>query len=133
MDGDAKDSPGRKKSPGRFAVLIIAAIVLIILVSNSAYEIKEQEQAVLITLGRPQAVTEPGLHFKIPLIQQVRKVNTTIQGLTIGYNSDSNQSNEDAPLCRVGEPACQCRQLARISVRGRDDISFNLGDCLCRG
>lgn len=98
MDGDAGNSPGRKKGPGRIAALIVAAIVLIILASNSAYEIKEQEQAVLITLGRPQAVTEPGLHFKIPLIQQVRKVNTTIQGLTIGYNSDSNQSNEDESL-----------------------------------
>lgn len=98
MDGDAGNSPGRKKGPGRIAALIIAAIALIILASNSAYEIKEQEQAVLITLGRPQAVTEPGLHFKIPLIQQVRKVNTTIQGLTIGYNSESNQSNEDESL-----------------------------------
>ena len=98
MDGEQKESSGKKKTPGRIAALIIAAFLLIILVSNSAYEIKEQEQAVLITLGRPQAVTDPGLHFKIPLIQQVRKVNTTIQGLTIGYNTDSNQSNEDESL-----------------------------------
>ena len=33
---------------------------------------------------------ERGLHFKIPLIQQVQKVNTTIQGLAIGYEEESN-------------------------------------------
>ncbi len=98
MDGDQQNTAGKKKAPGRIAVLAAAAMALIILLFNSAYEIKEQEQAVLITLGRPQAVTEPGLHFKLPLIQQVRKVNTTIQGLTIGYNTDSNQSNEDESL-----------------------------------
>ncbi len=98
MDGGQADSPGKKKSPGRMIVLILAAFVLVILLFNSAYEIKEQEQAVLITLGRPQAVTEPGLHFKIPLIQQVRKVNTTIQGFSIGYNTGSNETNEDESL-----------------------------------
>ena len=98
MDGDQKNPPGKKKTPGRIIGLTVAAIALVIILFNSAYEIKEQEQAVLITLGRPQAVTEPGLHFKFPLIQQVRKVNTTIQGLTIGYNTDSQQSNEDESL-----------------------------------
>ena len=42
----------------------------------------------LITLGQASAVTEPGLHFKIPFIQHVRKVNTTIQGFSIGYDVD---------------------------------------------
>ena len=57
-------------------------VVLLILIFNSTYEIREQEQAVLITFGKAAAVTDPGLHFKIPFIQQVRKVNTTIQGFT---------------------------------------------------
>lgn len=71
---------------------------MLILAFNSTYEIKEQEQAVLITLGQATAVTEPGLHFKIPFIQQVRKVNTTIQGFSIGYNLDDNAVNEDESL-----------------------------------
>ena len=32
------------------------------------------------TLAAPQAVTTPGLHFKIPFIQQVRRVDMTIKG-----------------------------------------------------
>lgn len=77
------------------AVLVIAAVVLLY---NSAYQIREQEQAVLITFGQAKAVTEPGLHFKIPFVQQVRKVNTTIQGFSIGYNSSTNESYEDESL-----------------------------------
>ena len=99
MDGGAADN-SRKKSGngGRIAGIVIAVIVILLLISNSAYEIKEKEQAVLITLGRAQAVTDPGLHFKIPFIQQVRKVNTTIQGFTIGYNPDTNEVDNDESL-----------------------------------
>lgn len=101
MDGGKSDSsstPRKKKPFGRIFGIAALALVLLILVLNSTYEIKEQEQAVLITLGRAQAVTDPGLHFKIPFIQQVRKVNTTIQGFAIGYNAESNEIDEDESL-----------------------------------
>lgn len=98
VDGGESGTPKTKKTGGTIAVLVVAAILILLLGMNSAYEIKEQEQAVLITLGRAQAVTEPGLHFKIPFIQQVRKVNTTIQGFSIGYSTDSNEINEDESL-----------------------------------
>ena len=42
---------------------------------------EKQEQAVLTTFGVSKAVAETGLHFKIPFIQKVQKVqkvNTTI-------------------------------------------------------
>lgn len=92
MDGGADQTPPQNTSSvGRVIGVIILVIVLLMLAFNSTYQIREQEQAVLITLGQAQAVTDPGLHFKIPFIQQVRKVNTTIQGFAIGYNEDSNQ------------------------------------------
>lgn len=70
-------------------VVIMAAAVIAM---NSTYQIREQEQVVLTTFGKAQAVTEPGLHFKIPFIQQIQKVNTTIQGLSIGYDEDTNET-----------------------------------------
>lgn len=97
MDGGGS-APKKKMPSGKIIGIAALVIVLVILGLNCTYEIKEQEQAVLITLGSPQAVTEPGLHFKIPFIQQVRKVNTTIQGLAIGYSLDSNQYDEDESL-----------------------------------
>ena len=93
-DGKGSSEPAWGKICGIAAVII----VLLILVFNSTYQIGEQEQAVLITFGQASPVTEPGLHFKIPFIQEVRKVNTTIQGFSIGYDSSSNISNEDESL-----------------------------------
>lgn len=97
MDGQGPGPKG-KNPAGKIAGIVAAVVVLAVLALNSTYEIKEQEQAVLITLGQAQAVSEPGLHFKIPFIQQVRKVNTTIQGFAIGYNSESDEVDEEESL-----------------------------------
>lgn len=86
-----KKNRGPKPSAGKvFKTIGIAVIILIAvgLVSSSFYSIQEEEQAVVCTFGSPKTVAEPGLHFKIPLVQTVRKVNTTIQGFAIGYTSD---------------------------------------------
>ncbi len=82
------------KIVGIVALIIVAATLLF----GSTYQIKEQEQAVLITLGKAKAVTEPGLHFKIPIIQRVKKVNTTIQGFAIGYNTEDNTSTVEESM-----------------------------------
>ena len=76
---------------GSKAKKIVLAVVILfvagIIISGSFYTIREEEQAVVCTFGSPQAVTTPGLHFKIPFIQTVDKVSTTINGFSIGYNS----------------------------------------------
>ena len=74
-----------------FAAILILMIALI-MAFGSTYQIREQEQAVLTTFGIARAITEPGLHFKIPMIQQVQKVNTTIQGFPIGYNMETDET-----------------------------------------
>ncbi|MBQ7774632.1 MAG: FtsH protease activity modulator HflK [Lachnospiraceae bacterium] len=86
------------QSMGKVIGIIATIVVVLIIIFGSTYQIREQEQAVLITLGKTKAVTEPGLHFKIPIIQQVRKVNTTIQGFSIGYNLEDDSSNQSESL-----------------------------------
>ena len=81
---------GDKFKKALIAFVVIAAAAMV--AGGSTYQIREQEQAVLTTLGKAQAVTEPGLHFKIPVIQQVQKVNTTIQGFAIGYDVNTNET-----------------------------------------
>jgi membrane protease subunit HflC len=50
-------------------------LVLVIVVIASVYMLDETEQAVIVQFGAPvgSAVTTPGLHFKIPFIQEVRR------------------------------------------------------------
>ena len=87
--------PKAGKHAKRTALIAGAVIVVGLFATDCTYQIQEQEQAVLSTLGVPKAVTETGLHFKLPLIQQVHKVNTTIQGFPIGYNQQNNDIVED--------------------------------------
>ena len=85
------------KRNGKMKYLAIGAAGLIVaggLALDATYQIQEQEQAVLVTFGKPKAVTETGLHFKLPFIQEVRKVNTTIQGFPVGYTEENNEMVE---------------------------------------
>ena len=93
--------PKKKKSGKNIAiavVIVICAIVLGITALGSFYTIGEQENAVVTTFGVPQTVTSPGLHFKIPYAQQVRKVDMTIKGFAIGYDLYSNTSKPEESL-----------------------------------
>ena len=90
-----KKNKSKKMKHMKLAVgAAIAAGVLVPAVFGSFYQIQEQEQAVLVTFGKPKAVTETGLHFKLPFIQEVRKVNTTIQGFPVGYTEENNEMVE---------------------------------------
>lgn len=77
------------------AKIVLVLAVLAVLVGNSYYSIQEEEQAVVCTFGSPKAVTTPGLHFKIPFIQTVTKVNTTIQGFNIGYRDEQDGYDDE--------------------------------------
>ncbi len=93
--------PKKKKSGKRIAIIAVAVICVIALgitALSSFYTIGEQENAVVTTFGVPQTVTSPGLHFKIPYAQQVRKVDMTIKGFAIGYDLYSNESKQEESL-----------------------------------
>lgn len=76
----------------------VIAILLAVIGFNSVYTVKEQEQAVLLTLGKASTVKESGLHFKIPFIQSVVKVDTTIKSFGLGYDVATGMSIDDEAL-----------------------------------
>lgn len=94
---DEKQKNAIKKG-SRIATLAIVIVVIAVLAGMSAYTINEQEQAVVTTFGIPKTVSEPGLHFKIPLIQKVQMVDTTIKGFAIGYDPTTGESIDEESL-----------------------------------
>ena len=68
---------------------VAVGVVAVILIASSAYTVKETESVVITTFGKASLVDEKGLHFKIPFIQKATKVDTTVQGIKIGYGEDS--------------------------------------------
>ncbi len=84
--------------PKILGTLFILVLVALIVLTQSMYSINEQEEAVVTTFGTPNTVSQPGLHFKIPLIQQVQKVSTVINGFPIGYDIKTDESVESESL-----------------------------------
>ena len=97
-DGIERIRPNSAGKVFKSAGIVALVLIVILLASQSTYQIREQEQAVLTTFGKAQAVTTPGLHFKIPFIQDVTKVNTTIKGFSIGYDEATNEVIEDEAI-----------------------------------
>ncbi len=85
----------RKMPKLKHVGVILFVILAIILLSSSPYTVNEQEQAVLTTFGVAKSVTDSGLHFRIPFVQKIQKVNTTINGFAIGYDHETNQTIEE--------------------------------------
>ena len=62
----------RAMNKGGLAALVLGAAALLVLFS-SAFTVRESSQALVLQFGEPQRVlTEPGLYFKLPFIQDVR-------------------------------------------------------------
>ena len=83
-----------KVSVAIFFVLILAISALV----NCAYTVNEQEKAVVLTFGNPTYVKDSGLGFKIPFIQTVKKVDTTINGFAIGYDETAGTYTSEATM-----------------------------------
>lgn len=89
----------KKKNSLRYIIIgAIAVLIIGVLGIDSFYSISEQEQAVVVTFGNPVTVSTPGLHFKLPFLQQVKKVSTVINGFPIGYDINTKDPIEAESL-----------------------------------
>lgn len=90
--GNIDPPPAKKNRKISLKRLGKAFLVLIVvsLLNTCWYRLDEDNYAVVTTLGSPSAETQAGLHFKIPLIQNVHMVSKIIKGMPIGYVPGDN-------------------------------------------
>lgn len=67
--------------------MAMIGLLFVVFSLNCYYVIEEQEQAVVITLGQASVTDSPGIHVKIPFIQNVHIVSMAAKGLSIGYTT----------------------------------------------
>ncbi len=71
--------------------VIIAVIILLIVIAvvSSAFIVNETEQVIITQFGKPvgEPITTPGIHFKIPLIQQANFFDRRF----LAWDGDPNQ------------------------------------------
>ena len=60
--------------------LIFLALIVAFFIGQSVYVIDQAEQGIVVQFGEPvgEVVTEPGLHWKLPFIQNVRRFDKRI-------------------------------------------------------
>ena len=63
----------------------LLAVLVCLVVYSGMYNIKEQQQGVVTMFGKVVRTDTAGLHFKLPLVQRVHKVDMTTHGTGIGY------------------------------------------------
>lgn len=88
------DFENKSKLKKLLSGVLIAVVVLALLlcVLTCFYTVDDKQQAVITTFGKVSNITDPGLHFKLPLgIQKVHKVDVNIyQKIELGYTTDKN-------------------------------------------
>ncbi len=56
----------------KYIVIAVIVFLVVIVVASSAFVVKETEQVIITQFGKPvgKAIVTPGVHFKLPVIQQ---------------------------------------------------------------
>jgi prohibitin 2 len=79
----------------KWALGVVGLIVLMFLIFGSFYIVGAGERGVLLTFGKPtEQPQEPGLHFKIPVVQSVVLINTQTQK----YETDASAASSDLQI-----------------------------------
>ena len=89
--------PGGRGAKGNITNSLTAAVMVVVTVfllfnilTGAVYTLSETESAVVTTLGQATVNNNKGLQFKIPFIQKVTKINTTIQSFEVGYREEGD-------------------------------------------
>lgn len=73
----------------KLVILLVVALGALLLLVNSAYIIDQSEQGIIVQFGEPigDVVDQPGLHWRVPFIQEVRRYDRRL----LAWDGDVSQ------------------------------------------
>jgi len=73
----------------KLTILLVVALGALLLLVNSAYIIDQSEQGIIVQFGEPigDVVDQPGLHWRVPFIQEVRRFDKRL----LAWDGDVSQ------------------------------------------
>jgi len=81
----------------RSLILLVVAVIAVITLNNSIYTVHETERAILLRFGAVKtADVKPGLHFKLPVAEIIKKADGRV--LTLDSPSETYFTLEKKPL-----------------------------------
>jgi regulator of protease activity HflC (stomatin/prohibitin superfamily) len=87
--------PPSQKNMLRLGASLLIGLVAVYVLFTSWYTVDQGERAVVLRLGKTVNVAEPGLHFKVPWIDSVRKI--TVQNQNKRYQALEAYSRDQQP------------------------------------
>ena len=89
-----------KKRTFTIIPIVFIVILAVILSTGSFYTLDSAENGVVLRLGKVSKIeTQAGLHFKVPLIDSVRKVNVeTYYNMEYGFRTQQQGTEYSAPV-----------------------------------
>ncbi len=89
----------------------LGVMILLSFVFDASYTVEPHQQAVVLRFGKYHATTAPGLHFKLPIIDQVLKASVEEHGLRLPFGgashaedvTDAQRRQDDETLMLTGD------------------------------
>lgn len=133
--GDNQEQP---KAPGgkNFGVILIVLLVAF-LGAQSFYTVNPSEKGVVLRFGKYHNVTEPGLNFLIPFVEQVIKVDVdTIRQEQFGFRQNIGRSYSQASsaldleslMITADKNVIQLNWVVQYRIRDPEYFLFNIKD-----
>ena len=117
---------------------LIALIITVVVIFFSVYTVDANENGVVLRLGKYSHTTMPGLHFKIPLIDQVHTVRVDYQfkeefgfkTLKAGVQTEYSKRNyyKESWMLTGDLNIADVRWIIHFKIKDAADFLFNVRD-----
>ena len=120
----------------RTNIIIFMALAAFILVSSAIFFVEEREKVILLRLGQiERADYEPGIHFKVPFVNNVKRFDSrilTLDATPARYltGEKKNVSVDSFILWRIDNEAVYYRSMGGDEARAQSRISQIIKDGL---
>lgn len=85
----AEEMQAKAKAYARLIVVAILVVAAVVVVSTSFFTVDAGERAIILRFGAVKSTVAQGLHFKVPIMDQIEKVDVRVNKATTGTESSS--------------------------------------------
>jgi regulator of protease activity HflC (stomatin/prohibitin superfamily) len=111
---------------------LLGGIALLLIGLTGVYSVNPGEVGVVRTFGQETGQSQPGLHFVVPLVQQVDIVNLAkIRRAEVGFRSTANGSkrvDSEALMLTGDENIIEAQMIVQYQVQDPSKYLFKLND-----
>ncbi len=110
----------------KLIIVVIVGIVVLILAWTSVYKVNPGEVAVIRTFGKESGQADQGLHFRVPLVQDVDVVNLEkVRRIEVGFRGVRSEETESLMLTG-DENIVDARMIVQYRVADPSQFLFEL-------